>query len=52
VVPKGLHVTKISITKPTLDEAYLELTGKNIREEESNRMQMFSQRVTMSRARS
>jgi ABC-2 type transport system ATP-binding protein len=52
VVSKGLHVTKISITKPTLDEAYLELTGKNIREEESNRMQMFSQRVTMSRARS
>jgi ABC-2 type transport system ATP-binding protein len=52
VVSKGLHVTKISITKPTLDEAYLELTGRNIREEESNRMQMFSQRVTMSRARS
>jgi ABC-2 type transport system ATP-binding protein len=52
VVSRGLHVSKISITKPTLDEAYLELTGRNIREEESNRMQMFSQRVTMSRARS
>jgi ABC-2 type transport system ATP-binding protein len=49
---KGLHVTKISLTKPTLDEAYLELTGRNLREEESNRMAMFSQRITMNRARS
>ena len=48
---KGLHVTKISLTKPTLDEAYLEFTGHNLREEESSRMQFFSQRVTMSRAR-
>lgn len=49
---KGLHVTKISLTKPSLDEAYLELTGRTLREEETNRMQMFSQRMTMSRARS
>lgn len=48
---KGLHVTKISLTKPTLDEAYLEFTGRTLREEESNRMQMMSQRMTMSRAR-
>ncbi|HEV2389825.1 MAG TPA: ATP-binding cassette domain-containing protein [Nitrososphaerales archaeon] len=49
---RGLHVTKISLTKPTLDEAYLELTGKTIREEEVNKYQMFSQRMTMNRARS
>jgi ABC-2 type transport system ATP-binding protein len=49
---KGLHVIKISLTLPTLDEAYLELTGRTIREEEVNKMQMFSQRVTMRRARS
>jgi ABC-2 type transport system ATP-binding protein len=49
---KGLHVTKISLTRPTLDEAYLELTGRTLREEEANRMQMFSQRVTMKRSRS
>jgi ABC-2 type transport system ATP-binding protein len=48
----GLHVTKISLTKPSLDEAYLELTGRSLREEETNRMQMMSQRVTMMRARS
>ncbi len=49
---KGLHVIKISLTKPTLDEAYLEFTGRLLREEEVNRMAMFSQRVTMNRARS
>src|SRR6266581_617164 len=49
---KGLHVTKISLAKPTLDEAYLEFTGRDLREEETDRMQMFSQRITMRRARS
>jgi ABC-2 type transport system ATP-binding protein len=48
---KGLHVTKISLTKPTLDEAYLEFTGRSIREEESNKMDMMKHRVTMMRAR-
>jgi ABC-2 type transport system ATP-binding protein len=48
---KGLHVTKISLTKPTLDEAYLEFTGRRIREEETNKMDVFKQRVTMMRAR-
>ncbi len=48
---RGLHVTKISLTKPTLDEAYLELTGRSIRDEETNKMDMFKQRVTMMRAR-
>jgi ABC-2 type transport system ATP-binding protein len=48
---RGLHVTKISLTKPTLDEAYLEFTGHGIREEESNKMDAFKHRVTMMRAR-
>jgi ABC-2 type transport system ATP-binding protein len=49
---KGLHVVKISLTKPTLDEAYLEFTGRSIREEESNKMAAMTQRITMRRARS
>lgn len=48
---KGLHVTKISLTKPTLDEAYLEFTGHGIREEESTKMDALKQRVNMMRAR-
>jgi len=49
---KGLHVSKISLTRPTLDEAYLELTGRTLREEETNRWAMMSQRRTMTTARS
>ena len=49
---KGLHVSKISLTKPTLDEAYLEYTGSSLREEEGDRAQMFAQRRTMRMARS
>ena len=47
----GLHVTKISLTKPTLDEAYLEFTGHGLREEEASKMDAFKHRVTMMRAR-
>jgi ABC-2 type transport system ATP-binding protein len=49
---KGLHVSKISLTRPTLDEAYLELTGRTLREEETNKWTMMSQRRTMRTARS
>ena len=49
---KGLHVTRVELTKPTLDEVYLEYTGRSMREEETNRQQTFSQRITMRRARS
>ncbi|MHB2036827.1 MAG: ABC transporter ATP-binding protein, partial [Nitrososphaerales archaeon] len=49
---KGLHVSKISLTKPTLDEVYLEYTGRSLREEQTNSMAMMSQRITRSRARS
>jgi ABC-2 type transport system ATP-binding protein len=49
---QGLHVSKISLTKPTLDEAYLELTGRTLREEETNKWAMMSQRRTMRMSRS
>lgn len=49
---RGLHVSRISVTKPSMDQVYLEYTGKSIREEEANRAEMFSQRATMRRARS
>jgi ABC-2 type transport system ATP-binding protein len=49
---RGLHVTRLSLTKPTLDEVYLELTGRSLREEEVDKLSMFRQRATMRRARS
>ena len=48
---KGLHVTKVSLTKPTLDEVYLDLTGRTLREEEVDKLSMFRQRATIRRAR-
>jgi ABC-2 type transport system ATP-binding protein len=48
---RGFHVTKISLTKPTMDEVYLEYTGRSIREEQANSEEMFTRRRTMRRAR-
>jgi len=48
----GHTVTRLSLTKPTLDEVYLEYTGRSMREEEEAKESIFSQRVAMRRARS
>lgn len=48
---KGYRVSRISLSRPTLDQVYLELTGKSIREENGDRMQAMKQRITMGRAR-
>jgi ABC-2 type transport system ATP-binding protein len=48
---EGYKVTRLSLTKPTLDEVYLEYTGRSMREEEESRDAAFKQRVTMRRAR-
>ncbi len=48
---KGYHVTRISLTKPTLDEAYLEYTGRSLRQEQSDQEQMWTRRQTMGTAR-
>ncbi len=48
---EGHTVTRLSLTKPTLDEVYLELTGKSMREEEESKESFFSQRIVMRRAR-
>ncbi len=48
---EGHNVTRLSLTKPTLDEVYLEYTGRTLREEEGSKEEMFRQRATMRRAR-
>jgi len=48
---EGHKVTRLSLTRPTLDEVYLEYTGRSIREEEATKESFFSQRVAMRRAR-
>jgi ABC-2 type transport system ATP-binding protein len=48
---KGYTVTKLMLTEPTLNEVYLEYTGKSIRDTEESREAFRSQRMTMRRAR-
>jgi ABC-2 type transport system ATP-binding protein len=47
----GHVVTKLALTKPTLNEVYLEYTGKSMRDAEESRENVFRQRIAMRRAR-
>lgn len=48
---KGYTVTKLTLTEPTLNEVYLEYTGKSLRDAEESREAVFAQRMTVRRAR-
>ncbi|MEM1550853.1 MAG: ATP-binding cassette domain-containing protein [Candidatus Bathyarchaeia archaeon] len=48
---KGCTVTKLSLSKPTLDEVYLEYTGRSMRDVEESMESFVRQRITMRRAR-
>ncbi|MBT0159119.1 ATP-binding cassette domain-containing protein [Candidatus Bathyarchaeota archaeon A05DMB-2] len=48
---EGHVVTKLSLTKPTLNEVYLQYTGKSMRDAEESPEAVFAQRATMRRAR-
>jgi len=50
LMKNGVTITKLSLSKPTLDEVYLEYTGKAMREEEGS-PDMLRQRITLRRAR-
>lgn len=47
----GYTISRLSLTKPTLDEVYLEYTGRSMRAEEESRENFSRQRMTMRRAR-
>jgi ABC-2 type transport system ATP-binding protein len=46
----GHVVTKLSLTKPTLNEVYLLYTGKSMRDAEESREGVMQQRMAMRRA--
>jgi ABC-2 type transport system ATP-binding protein len=51
-IRKNNHiVTKLSLTKPTLNEVYLQYTGKSMRDAEESREGVMQQRMAMRRAR-
>ena len=47
----GHVVTKLSLTKPTLNEVYLQYTGRSMRDAEESRENVMQQRMAMRRAR-
>ena len=47
----GHVVTKLSLTKPTLNEVYLQYTGKSMRDAEESQESNFQRRAAMARAR-
>jgi ABC-2 type transport system ATP-binding protein len=49
VTQRGLKITEISFTKPTLDEVFLEVTGRTMREEEGVQ-ESWIQNVNLGRA--
>ena len=48
----GHVVTKLSLTKPTLNEVYLQYTGKSMRDAEESREGVMQQRMAMARSHS
>jgi len=48
---KGHVVTRLSLAKPTLNEVYLQYTGRSMRDAEESRENVMQQRIAMRRAR-
>jgi ABC-2 type transport system ATP-binding protein len=48
---KGYSISRLSLTKPTLDEVYLEYTGRSMRAEEESKEDFHRQRITVRRAK-
>ena len=49
---RGIHISRISLTKPTLDEVYLAYTGRKLRDAQASWEEIASMRRTIRRARS
>jgi ABC-2 type transport system ATP-binding protein len=52
VIRKQLQIKEISFTKPTLDQVFLEVTGKSMRDEEASQSDSGWENVRMQRASS
>ncbi|MBO3839970.1 MAG: ATP-binding cassette domain-containing protein [Thermoproteota archaeon] len=48
---KGYTVTRLSLTEPTLNDVYLEYTGRSMRDTEGSREEFHAQRIMLRRAR-
>ena len=50
ITKRGLQITEISFTKPTLDEVFLDVTGRKMREEEGEAQESWLQNINLGRA--
>jgi ABC-2 type transport system ATP-binding protein len=48
---EGHVVTRLSLTKPTLNEVYLQYTGKSMRDAEESNNSIHAKRMMMARRR-
>ncbi|MEM0317570.1 MAG: ATP-binding cassette domain-containing protein [Candidatus Nezhaarchaeales archaeon] len=48
---RGCTVTRFSLTKPTLNEVFLEYTGRSLRDVEESKESFIAHRITLMRAR-
>jgi len=48
---EGITVTKLSLSKPSLNEVYLEYTGRSVRDQEESMEDFRAHRITLRRAR-
>lgn len=51
VVKKNIQIVEISFTKPTLDQVFLEVTGRSMRDEDATESDSMTQNFMMERAR-
>lgn len=51
ILRKNLQIKEISFTKPTLDQVFLEVTGKSMRDEDASESDSVMQNFMMERAR-
>ncbi len=51
VLKQGMQINDISFTKPTLDQVFLEVTGKSMRDEDTSESDSVIQNFMMERAR-
>jgi ABC-2 type transport system ATP-binding protein len=51
LIKSGVKVLKMSITEPTMDEVYMEYTGRKMRDEEADSKEVFALRRTLRRTR-
>jgi len=48
---EGIKVTRLSLSKPSLNEVYLEYTGRSMRDQEESAEEFRAHRITLRRAR-